>query len=55
MSIKLNRRDVVEHLKSEEETSLYKALAREGNPEYSTVVKVINALGLRLHAARAQS
>lgn len=31
---------------------LYKALSREGNPEFSTVVKVINALGLRLHAAQ---
>ena len=30
---------------------LYKALSPEGNPEFSTVVKVINALGLRLHAA----
>lgn len=32
---------------------LYKALAPGGNPEFSTVVKVINALGLRLHAAPA--
>lgn len=32
---------------------LYKALSPEGNPEFSTVVKVINALGLRLHAAHA--
>ncbi|MBS1785215.1 MAG: putative addiction module antidote protein [Acidobacteria bacterium] len=30
---------------------LYKALSKEGNPEFSTVVKVIHALGLRLHAA----
>lgn len=30
--------------------SLYKALSREGNPEFSTVMKVINALGLKLHA-----
>jgi probable addiction module antidote protein len=30
---------------------LYKALSPEGNPEFSTVVKVINALGMRLHAA----
>ena len=29
---------------------LYKALSKEGNPEFSTVVKVIHALGLRLHA-----
>ena len=32
---------------------LYKALSPEGNPEFSTVVKVINALGLRLHAAHS--
>lgn len=32
---------------------LYKALSPEGNPEFSTVVKVIHALGLRLHAAHA--
>lgn len=30
---------------------LYKALSKDGNPEFSTVVKVIHALGLRLHAA----
>ena len=30
---------------------LYKALSGEGNPEFATVLKVINALGLRLHAA----
>jgi probable addiction module antidote protein len=30
---------------------LYKALSPEGNPEFSTVVKVLHALGLRLHAA----
>lgn len=32
---------------------LYKALSHDGNPEFSTVVKVIHALGLRLHAAHA--
>ena len=31
---------------------LYKALSKDGNPEFSTVVKVIHALGLRLHAAQ---
>lgn len=31
---------------------LYKALSKDGNPEFSTVVKVIRALGLRLHAAQ---
>ena len=29
--------------------SLYKALSIEGNPEFATVLKVIQALGLRLH------
>jgi len=31
--------------------SLYKALSPQGNPEFSTVLKVLRALGLRLHAA----
>ena len=31
--------------------SLYKALSAEGNPEFSTVMKVLKVLGLRLHAA----
>ena len=30
--------------------SLYKALSVEGNPEFATVLKVLQALGLRLHA-----
>jgi probable addiction module antidote protein len=29
--------------------ALYKALSGEGNPEFATVLKVIRALGLRLH------
>jgi probable addiction module antidote protein len=33
--------------------SLYKALSPEGNPEFSTVLKVVRALGLRLHATTA--
>jgi len=33
--------------------SLYKSLSAEGNPEFSTVLKVIKALGLRLHAQTA--
>jgi probable addiction module antidote protein len=33
--------------------SLYKALSPEGNPELGTILKVIRALGLRLHAATA--
>jgi probable addiction module antidote protein len=28
--------------------SLYKALSLEGNPEFATVLKVIQSLGLRL-------
>jgi len=30
--------------------SLYKALSGEGNPSIATIVKVINALGVKLHA-----
>ena len=30
--------------------SLYKALSPGGNPELATVLKVVRALGLRLHA-----
>ena len=32
---------------------LYKALSAEGNPEFTTVMKVIRALGLKLHATAA--
>lgn len=35
--------------------SLYKALSPSGNPEFSTILKVIAALGLQLHAAPARS
>jgi probable addiction module antidote protein len=31
-------------------SSLYKALSPNGNPEFSTILKVINALGLKLRA-----
>ena len=31
--------------------SLYKALSSEGHPEFTTVLKVIKALGLQLHAS----
>lgn len=34
--------------------SLYKALSRDGNPEISTVLKVVKALGLRLHASASR-
>ena len=30
--------------------SLYEALSPEGNPEFATVLRVVRALGLRLHA-----
>jgi probable addiction module antidote protein len=30
--------------------SLYKVLSPEGNPEFATVLKVVHALGLKLHA-----
>jgi len=33
--------------------SLYRALSGNGNPEFATVIKVIKALGLRLHAENA--
>jgi len=33
--------------------SLYKALSGERNPNFDTILKVINALGLRLHAEPA--
>ena len=29
--------------------SLYKALSPDGNPEFATVIKVIKALGFKLH------
>ena len=35
--------------------SLYKALSPDGNPEFSTIMKVVRALGLRLHATAAQA
>lgn len=33
--------------------SLYKALSGEGNPSFATILKVVNTLGIRLHASRA--
>lgn len=30
--------------------SLYKALSGEGNPSFATILKVVGALGLQLHA-----
>lgn len=31
--------------------SLYKALSVEGNPEFATVLKVVKALGMKLHVS----
>lgn len=33
---------------------LYKALSENGNPEFATVMKVIKALGLKLHVETAE-
>jgi probable addiction module antidote protein len=33
--------------------SLYKALSPSGNPEFATIMKVLSALGLRLHVSTA--
>ena len=33
--------------------SLYQALSPDGNPEFATVLKVMRALGLRLHVSSA--
>ena len=33
--------------------SLYKALSSAGNPEFATILKVVAALGLQLHASPA--
>ena len=33
---------------------LYKALSAEGNPEFATIMKVIKALGLKLHVQTAR-
>ena len=34
---------------------LYKALSPEGNPSFATIAKVVEALGLRLHASPLKS
>lgn len=33
---------------------LYKALSADGNPEFATIMKVIKALGLKLHVSTAR-
>ncbi len=35
--------------------SLYKALSPEGNPEFATVLKVVQALGIKLSAEPTQA
>ncbi len=35
--------------------SLYKALSPVGNPEFATILKVVAALGLQLHASPASA
>ena len=35
--------------------SLYKALSPAGNPEFATILKVVAALGLQLHATPANA
>lgn len=34
--------------------SLYKALSGEGNPSFATILKVTNALGIKLHVQSAR-
>jgi probable addiction module antidote protein len=34
--------------------SLYKALSGEGNPSFATILKVMTALGIKLHAEKAE-
>ena len=34
--------------------SLYKALSGERSPDFDTILKVVNAVGLRLHAEAAE-
>lgn len=34
--------------------SLYKALSPSGNPEFATIMRVVEALGLKLHATAAK-
>jgi len=35
--------------------SLYKALSGEGNPSFATILKVMSALGIKLHAEIAHT
>lgn len=35
--------------------SLYKALSGNGNPSFATILKVMSALGIKLHAEKVQT
>jgi len=35
--------------------ALYKALSGEGNPNFATILKVMSALGIKLHAEAAHT
>ncbi len=35
--------------------SLYKALSGEWNPSFATILKVMSALGIKLHAEKSQA
>ena len=35
--------------------SLYKGPSGEGNPSFATILKVVHALGIKLHAERAHA
>jgi probable addiction module antidote protein len=35
--------------------SLYKSLSSDGNPSFATVIKVLRALGVKLHATSADA
>ena len=36
-------------------TSLYKALSPKGHPDFATILKVINAIGMKLQATSAKA
>jgi probable addiction module antidote protein len=51
--VRARRMSVVAHETGLGRESLYKSLSSDGNPEFATVLKVVNALGLRLQATAA--
>ena len=44
---------ILHPLHLELETALYKALSGERSPDFDTILKVVGALGLKLHAEAA--